>query len=74
MVGIGGMAGALAGVGYAKLIGAILDTPSSGQYAVLFGIAASAYLVNLLLIHLLSPRLEPARFEQGTPASSADAA
>lgn len=64
VVGIGGMAGALAGVGYAKLIGAILDSPSSGQYAVLFGIAASAYLVNLLLIHLLAPRLEPAQFAE----------
>jgi len=30
-----------------------------------FFIAASAYLIALLIIHLLSPQLEPARIEQG---------
>ncbi len=57
IVGIGGMAGAIAGMFSAKLIGYVLQW--TGQYRVLFLIAACAYLVNLLLIHLLNPRLEP---------------
>ncbi len=57
IVGIGGMAGAIAGMFSAMLIGRVLQW--TGQYRVLFIIAACAYLVNLLIIHLLNPRLEP---------------
>jgi ACS family hexuronate transporter-like MFS transporter len=57
IVGIGGMAGAIAGMFSAKFIGYVLQW--TGQYRVLFLIASGAYLVNLLLIHLLNPRLEP---------------
>jgi MFS transporter, ACS family, hexuronate transporter len=63
VIGIGGMAGAFAGMGFAKLTGYILDTGWPGRYAILFTIASTAYLVNLLVIHLLSPRLEPAQFD-----------
>lgn len=63
VVGIGGMTGAFAGMGLAKLTGYILDTLWPGRYAILFAIASTAYLVNLLVIHLLVPRLEPAQFE-----------
>jgi MFS transporter, ACS family, hexuronate transporter len=58
VVGIGGMAGAIGGMFIAKLVGYILDT--TGSYVPIFAIAASAYLIALLVIHLLTPRLEPA--------------
>jgi len=43
----------------AKLIGAILQR--TGSYMLLFGGASIAYLIALLVIHLLNPRLEPMR-------------
>ena len=57
IVGIGGMAGAIGGMFIAKLAGYVLEQTQS--YHLLFTIAASAYLVNLLLIHLTNPRLKP---------------
>jgi len=54
VLGIGGTVGALGGMVFAKYAGYILD--ATGSYAVLFGLAASAYLIALLLIHLLTPR------------------
>jgi ACS family hexuronate transporter-like MFS transporter len=60
IVGIGGMAGAIGGMFIAKLAGYILEW--TGEYRILFIIAASAYLVNLLIIHLLNPRLKPMEF------------
>ena len=59
VVGIGGMAGAVGGMMIARLVGEILQRTQS--YMPIFIIAASAYLVALLIIHLLSPRLEPAK-------------
>ena len=58
VVGIGGMLGAVGGMIIAPLVGYILQT--TGSYLPIFIIAASAYLVALLIIHLLAPRLEPA--------------
>ena len=55
VIGIGGMMGALGGMLFSQVVGRILQT--SGSYPVLFTIAASVYLVALLLVHLLSPRL-----------------
>jgi ACS family hexuronate transporter-like MFS transporter len=58
VVGFGGMAGAVGGMLIAKLTGYILE--ASGSYVPVFLIAASTYLLALLVIHLLLPRLEPA--------------
>ncbi len=58
VVGIGGMLGAIGGMVIAPLVGYILAR--TGSYVPIFIIAASAYLVALTLIHLLSPKLEPA--------------
>ena len=58
VVGIGGMAGAVGGMMIARLVGEILER--TGSYVPIFIIAASAYLVALLLFHLLSPKLDPA--------------
>jgi ACS family hexuronate transporter-like MFS transporter len=59
VVGLGGMAGAIGGMLISRLVGEILER--SGSYGIIFMIAGSAYLVALFIIHLLAPRLEPAR-------------
>jgi MFS transporter, ACS family, hexuronate transporter len=59
VVGIGGMAGAVGGMLIAEIVGHLLQW--TGSYMIPFFIAASAYLVALLLIHSLSPRLTPAQ-------------
>jgi ACS family hexuronate transporter-like MFS transporter len=59
VVGIGGMAGAIGGLFIATIVGHVLQW--TGSYKVPFLIAGSAYLVALAVIHVLTPRLEPAR-------------
>lgn len=66
VVGIGGTAGALGGMGMALFAGYILDATHS--YEVLFAICASAYLLALLAVHLLSPRLKPVAMEDAASA------
>lgn len=61
VVGIGGMAGAIGGMFIAKLVGWILET--TGSYVPIFAIAASAYVLALIVIHLLAPKLEPAKID-----------
>jgi ACS family hexuronate transporter-like MFS transporter len=53
------MAGAVGGLLIAKLTGYILET--TGSYVPVFLIAASTYLAALGIIHLLVPRLQPAK-------------
>jgi ACS family hexuronate transporter-like MFS transporter len=59
VVGIGGMAGAIGGMFIALVVGAILESTKS--YVPIFIIAGCAYLIALLVIHLLAPRLTPAK-------------
>ncbi len=59
IVGLGGMAGALGAMLILKITGYVLT--HTGSYTILFIIAASAYLLSLAIIHLLVPRLEPAK-------------
>jgi ACS family hexuronate transporter-like MFS transporter len=59
VVGIGGMAGAIGGMLIAEIVGHVLQW--TGSYIVPFFMAASAYLLALLFIHLLSPQLIAAR-------------
>ena len=67
VVGIGGFAGAVGGMAMSAFTGAQLH--STGSYTTIFLIAGCAYLVALLCVHLLVPRLEPARLElPSTPA------
>jgi hypothetical protein len=58
VVGFGGTAGAIGGMLIAKVTASVLQY--TGSYVPVFIIAASAYLLALLMVHLLSPRLEPA--------------
>jgi MFS transporter, ACS family, hexuronate transporter len=59
VVGIGGMAGAIGGMLIAEVVGHVLQW--TGSYMVPFLMAGSAYLIALFLIHILAPKLEPAR-------------
>jgi MFS transporter, ACS family, aldohexuronate transporter len=62
VVGFGGMTGAVGGMLIAKVTATILQ--ATGSYVPVFIVAASAYLAALLVIHILVPRLEPARLER----------
>jgi MFS transporter, ACS family, hexuronate transporter len=59
VVGIGGMAGSIGGMFSATAVGLILQYTNNSYYSV-FICAAAAYLIALLIIHLLAPNLEPA--------------
>ncbi len=59
VVGIGGMAGAVGGMLIAEVVGHALQW--TGSYMIPFLMAGSAYLIALFLIHLLAPKLEPAK-------------
>ena len=60
VVGIGGMAGSVGGAIFAFFAGHILQQTQS--YTILFGIAASAYLLALLILYLLAPGLKKVEF------------
>jgi MFS transporter, ACS family, hexuronate transporter len=60
VVGMGGMAGAIGGMLIAKIVGYTLQW--TGSYMIPFFIAGSAYLVALLCIQILSPRIQPVQF------------
>ena len=59
VVGIGGAAGAIGGMLIAKFVGYVLGL--SNSYAPIFAVAGTAYIVALIALHLISPRLAPAR-------------
>jgi len=59
VTGIGGMAGAIGGWLMAKVVGHVLQW--TGSYMIPFAMAGSGYLLALIVIHALTPRLEPAR-------------
>ena len=62
VVGLGGFAGAMGGVGFQKLTGWILDADPTA-YGTIFMMCGLAYVSALLVIHLLAPRLEPAHLD-----------
>lgn len=57
VVGIGGMAGAVGGMIIATAAGYLLE--STGSYLSLFVLASCSYLLALLVVHLLAPKLAP---------------
>jgi MFS transporter, ACS family, hexuronate transporter len=63
VVGLGSSAGSAGGVLFAAMIGRVLQV--TGSYAVLFVIAASAYLLGLLILTRLAPGLKRADLAQG---------
>ena len=68
VIGIGGMAGAIGGMLFPIVTGILLDSyKASGNvaagYGILFAFCAGAYLVSLLILQILNPRLEPVRIK-----------
>lgn len=61
LIGMGGAAGAIGGMLLAKYAGWVLQT--FGSFAPLFVLAGSVYLLALLVVQVLSPRLAPAQIE-----------
>jgi len=61
--GIGGFAGAIGGLTFQFLTGRILDA-TGGNYASIFAVCGFAYVTAWTIIHLLAPRLEPARLTE----------
>jgi ACS family hexuronate transporter-like MFS transporter len=58
VTGIGGMVGSIGGMIMARSVGVVLQR--TGSYRIPLFMAGFAYLLALLLIQLLAPRLEPA--------------
>jgi ACS family hexuronate transporter-like MFS transporter len=61
VLGVGGMLGAIGGMAMSKYAGWVLD--KIGTYTPIFVVAASAYLIALLVIHILMPRMTLVTFE-----------
>ena len=70
VTGFGGMLGAVGGMLVAIAVGFLLQK-TGGNYVPLFLIAGLAYLFAFLVIHSLSPRLEPAVFNLDAENTSA---
>lgn len=58
VVGIGGFAGALSAMASQRATGYILQVTDS-NYIIVFSFFGFAYLIALLIMHLLAPRMEP---------------
>lgn len=63
VVGLGGFAGAVGGMLISTTIGILLQATES--YVPVFFIAGFAYLLALVVVHLLVPRLAPVKREEG---------
>ena len=61
VIGIAGMSGAVGGILMQAASGRIKDL--TGSYLIMFVTAATVYVLSVLVIHLLAPRLEPARLQ-----------
>jgi ACS family hexuronate transporter-like MFS transporter len=61
VVGIGGFAGAMGG--FFMNLGAGWLKQNTGSYEIMFAIAGIVYLLALLIMHLLVPKLEPAKLD-----------
>ena len=64
VVGIGGTAGAIAGMFFAQFISRVLAL-THNNYTAPFAVAASSYLFGLVCIHLLLPNLDSLSFTPG---------
>ena len=61
VIGIGGTVGAVGGMLMSKYTGYVLQT--LGTYTPIFIVAAAAYALALLVVHVLSPRYAPANVD-----------
>ncbi len=65
--GIGGFAGAMGGVVFQRVTGRILDA-TGNDYTLIFTVCGFAYVTAWTILHVLAPRLEPARL--GSPEAA----
>lgn len=63
VVGIGGMIGGVGGMVFSKYVGEVLER--IGSYTPIFIVAGSVYLIALIAVHLLTPKLAPVAFKDG---------
>jgi len=61
VVGLGGLAGAAGGMLMSKYAGMVLET--IGTYTPIFVVSGFAYLLALVVTHLLNPRYEPVKMD-----------
>jgi MFS transporter, ACS family, hexuronate transporter len=61
IIGIGGMAGAIGAMLFSEVIGQVLQR--TGHYWALFAIGALAYLLAFATLHMLTPRMTPAKLD-----------
>jgi ACS family hexuronate transporter-like MFS transporter len=62
VVGLGGFAGGMGGFFIANLVGWILNR-NPNNYLPIFLLAGTIYLITLLIIHLMVPKLDPAKIK-----------
>ena len=62
VVGLGGFAGAMGGVLFQRVTGRVLEA-TGNNYTYIFVVCGLAYVTAWLIIHLLVPRLEPAKLD-----------
>lgn len=67
VIGIGGFAGAMGGVLFQRITGRVLQA-NGNDYRPIFVVCALAYVTAWLIIHLLAPRLAPARIANTAPS------
>jgi ACS family hexuronate transporter-like MFS transporter len=72
VTGLGGMAGSVGGMLFAASAGWIIEL--TGSYLPLFIMAGSAYILALVIMHLIVPRMQPAQIDPGIAQPSGDAA
>jgi MFS transporter, ACS family, hexuronate transporter len=59
VVGIGGLSAGLVAMLFQDFSGRWLQSRQGGGYTLLFGICSCAYLLSLLCVHLMTPRMVP---------------
>ena len=67
VIGIGGMAGAIGGVLFPLFIGFILDFYKNmgnlvAGYNIIFLVCSVSFLIAWLLIHFITPKMDPVKF------------
>ncbi len=72
IVGIGSMAGSIGGIIFPEIVGRILDTykkagDAQGGYSIIFFMCGSAYIIAWVVMHLLTPTMQPVNL--GEPES-----
>ena len=62
LIGLGGMAGSVGGIGFPILTGWLLDHTENG-YTIIFGFCSVAYLIAFFANNFLAPKFTPVAFD-----------